>query len=86
MSPHTMSSREFTRNVSAAKRAAVEGPVFITERGHPAFALSQIHDDSRLIGQNAPTLHDVMDGIPGKYSMEFDPPKLAIQLPDASFD
>lgn len=33
MSSHTFSSREFTRDVGAAKRAAASGPVFITDRG-----------------------------------------------------
>jgi hypothetical protein len=39
MSVHTFSSRDFTRDVSSAKRAAAEGPVFITDRGRPAYAL-----------------------------------------------
>ena len=39
MPVHTVSSRDFTRDVSAAKRAAADGPVFITDRGRPAFAL-----------------------------------------------
>ena len=44
---HTFFSREFTRDVSAAKRAAAEGPVFITDRGRPAFALLKIDDYHR---------------------------------------
>jgi hypothetical protein len=39
MPVHTYSSRNFTRDVGAAKRAAADGPVFITDRGRPAFAL-----------------------------------------------
>ncbi|RYH23235.1 MAG: prevent-host-death protein, partial [Alcaligenaceae bacterium] len=42
MSVTTFSSRDFTRDVSAAKRAANDGPVFITDRGQPAFALLKI--------------------------------------------
>ena len=42
MSLFTYSSREFTRDVSAAKRAAEKGPVFITDRGRPAYALLRI--------------------------------------------
>ena len=34
----TMSAREFNREVSAAKRDAVRGPVVITDRGEPACA------------------------------------------------
>jgi PHD/YefM family antitoxin component YafN of YafNO toxin-antitoxin module len=39
MSSLTFSSRDFTRDVSAAKRAAAQGPVIITDRGRPAFTL-----------------------------------------------
>ena len=38
----TYTSREFTRDVAAAKRAAANGPVFITDRGQPASALLNI--------------------------------------------
>lgn len=48
MPVHTFSSRDFTRDVSAAERAAVEGPVFISDRGRPAFALLKIEDYYRL--------------------------------------
>lgn len=44
MSVHTYSSRNFTRDVGAAKRAAQAGPVFITDRGRPTFALLTIED------------------------------------------
>ncbi len=79
MSVHTFSSRDFTRDVSAAKRAAVDGPVFITDRGRPAFALLQIDDYYRIVGKSERTLLDVMDGIPGGDNIEFDPPRANIQ-------
>jgi PHD/YefM family antitoxin component YafN of YafNO toxin-antitoxin module len=53
MSIHTYSSRDFTRDVGTAKRAAAEGPVFITDRGRPAFALLKIEDYYHLAGQQA---------------------------------
>ena len=37
--PTTLTSREFNRNPSAAKRAAEKGPVIITDRGRPRFVL-----------------------------------------------
>ncbi len=40
----TISARDFNRDVSAAKRAAAEGPVVITDRGKPAFVLLTIDD------------------------------------------
>lgn len=86
MPTHTFSSRDFTRDVSAAKRAAVDGPVFITDRGRLAFALLKIDDYYRMAGHNEPSLLAVMDGIPGAESVEFDPPRLDLQIQGASFD
>jgi hypothetical protein len=78
MSIHTFSSRDFTRDVSSAKRAAAEGPVFITDRGRPAFALLSIEDYYRMVGQGEPSLLAVMDGIAGGDGIEFDVPRLDI--------
>ena len=86
MSVHTFSSRDFTRDVSAAKRATAQGPVFITDRGRPAFALLKIEDYYRIAGQGEPTFLSVMDGIPGGENIEFDPPRLDIQIRPAQFD
>ena len=33
----TFSSREFNQDTSGAKKAAAQGPVFITDRGRPAY-------------------------------------------------
>ena len=44
----TMTSREFNQHVSEAKRAAGQGPVFITDRGRPAHVLLSIEDYRRL--------------------------------------
>jgi prevent-host-death family protein len=86
MGIHTFSSRDFTRDVSAAKRATADGPVFITDRGRPAFALLKIDDYYRIAGQSEASLLDVMDGIPGGRGIDFDPPRLNLQLPGASFE
>ena len=86
MSVHTFSSRDFTRDVSAAKRAAANGPVFITDRGRPAFALLQITDYNRLAGKSELSLLDVMDSIASGENIEFDPPKLNLSFKAAEFD
>jgi hypothetical protein len=86
MSVHTFSSRDFTRDVSAAKRAAANGPVFITDRGRPAFALLQIKDYNRMVGKNELSFLDVMDSLPGGSDIEFDPPKANIVFRAAEFD
>jgi len=75
MSIHTFSSRDFTRDVSAAKRAATKGPVFITDRGQPAFALLNIQDYYRIIGQGEKNFLEVMDNIAGG-NFQFNPPRL----------
>lgn len=40
----TMSARDFNRDMSAAKRAADDGPVVITDRGEPAYVLLSFAD------------------------------------------
>jgi len=49
---HTVTSREFGHNVSSAKNLAKEGPLFITDRGEPAFVLINIEEYRRLSGQS----------------------------------
>lgn len=86
MTIHTFSSRDFTRDVSAAKRATMDGPVFITDRGRPAFALLRIDDYYRIADQHKLSLLDVMDGIPGGEAIDFNPPKLNLKINSTSFD
>ena len=86
MAIHTFSSREFTRDVAAAKRAALEGPVFITDRGRPAFALLKMEDYHRLSGKVEESLFDVMNAIPGGEGIEFDPPRMNMVSKEVNFD
>jgi prevent-host-death family protein len=44
----TISSREFNQDTSRAKKAAANGPVFITDRGAPAHVLLTIEEYRRL--------------------------------------
>jgi len=44
----TLSSREFNQDTSRAKKAASEGPVFITDRGKPAHVLLSIEHYHRI--------------------------------------
>ena len=71
---------------SAAKRAADDGPVVITDRGRPAFARLNIDDYHRMVGQSEPTLLAVMDGIAGGVDIEFDPPRLNFQSQTVKLD
>ncbi len=47
----TLSGREFNQDTSRAKKAASNGPVFITDRGKPAHVLLNIAEYQRLTGQ-----------------------------------
>lgn len=46
-----LTSREFNRDVSHAKRAARTEPVLITDRGQPTHVLMSIEDFRRLSGE-----------------------------------
>ena len=48
----TLSSREFNQDTSRAKKAASEGPVFITDRGKPAHVLLSIEEYQRITSQH----------------------------------
>ena len=75
MSITTVSSREFARDLARAKRATRAGPVFVTDRGRPTYALMKIEDYYKLAGDKPRSLLDVMDAIPGG-DFEFEPPPL----------
>lgn len=48
MTVTTMSSREFNQDTGRAKKAAQQGPVFITDRGRPAHVLLSFEQYQRL--------------------------------------
>lgn len=68
----TMSSREFNQDASRAKKAAKEGPVFITDRGQPAHVLLSIEDFRRLTGSEM-TLAEALAQSDAP-DFEFEPP------------
>ena len=70
----TISSREFNQDASGAKKAAAEGPVFITDRGRPAHVLLTIEEYERLAGEQ-PTMVELL-AMPEGGDIEFDPPRL----------
>lgn len=74
----TISSREFNQAASEAKRAANHGPVFITDRGRPAHVLLSIEDYQRLTQQRR-NIADAL-AMPGTADIEFDPPRVNIDI------
>ena len=73
MSITTLSSREFNQDASGAKKAANNGPVFITDRGRPAHVLLSIEDYQKMVGGPA-SIIDLL-ALPGVEDIEFDPPR-----------
>jgi prevent-host-death family protein len=69
----TLTSREFNQDTSGAKKAASEGPVFITDRGKPAHVLLTIEEYERITGKG----RSIVDALsmPGLADIEFDPPR-----------
>jgi prevent-host-death family protein len=59
--------------VSAAKRAANDGPVFITDRGRPAHVLLSIEEYHRLCGGRA-TIGELL-ALPGTDEVDFEAPR-----------
>lgn len=70
----TLSSREFNQDAGRAKKAALNGPVFITDRGKPAHVLLSIEEYLRITGQKL-TVVDLI-AMPTSEDIEFEPPKL----------
>jgi prevent-host-death family protein len=69
----TFTSRQFNRDPSGVKRAALSGPVFITDRDKPSLVVLSIEQYERLTGRE-PSLLDLL--MPGDgHDFEFEPPK-----------
>jgi len=77
MSVTTLSSRELNQDLGRAKKAALQGPVFITDRGKPAHVLLSFEDYQRLTRQHR-CIADAL-AMPGADDIEFDPPKVTIE-------
>jgi prevent-host-death family protein len=80
----TLSSREFNQDTARAKRAAKEGPVFITDRGKPSLVLLTI-EEYRKIANKPQTLADMLY-YPGAGDIEFDPPRSRLLPRPVEFD
>ena len=68
-----LTSREFNQDTSGAKRAASEGPVFITDRGRPAHVLLTIEDYLRLSGGHMSLAEALAQA---GTDFDFDPPRV----------
>ena len=82
MTIRTVSSREFNQDVRGAKRAADDGPVIITDRGEPAYALLNIRDYQKLQGKPR-SLADALALPLDQAEVEFEPTRLDVQFKPA---
>ena len=64
------SSREFNQHVSEAKKASLSGPVFVTDRGKPAYVLLSIDKYKELSGEQENIID--MLSMPGDETIEFE--------------
>ncbi|MDN5870989.1 MAG: type II toxin-antitoxin system Phd/YefM family antitoxin [Nitrococcus sp.] len=71
----TLSSRDFNRDASRAKKAATNGPVFITDRGRPSHVLLTIEEYQRITGSQASIVE--LLAMPGVADIEFEPPRVS---------
>ena len=78
MSITTISSREFNQDVSKAKRAALEGPVFITDRGRTAHVLLTIEEYQRITDKKTSIIE--LLAMPDVAEIDFEPPRLKKNL------
>ena len=74
MSISSVSSRDFNQDIGRAKKAAENGPVFITDRGRPTHVLLSIDEYRRLTGSRT-RIADLL-AMPGIEDVEFDVPVL----------
>ena len=74
----TVSSREFNQDVSRVKRAAVNGPVFITDRGHPSHVLLTIEEYQKITDKKESIVE--LLAMPDADAIDFEPPRLDKEL------
>ncbi|PMS37681.1 prevent-host-death family protein [Trinickia symbiotica] len=80
----TLSSRELNQDVTRAKKATKDGPVFITDRGRPAHVLLSFEEYQKLTQQRR-NIADAL-AMPGIEDIEFDPPRADIKTHPAEFE
>lgn len=70
----TFSSREFNQDVSRAKKASQDGPVFITDRGRAAHVLLTIAEYKKITNKNENIAN--LLAMPDAGQIEFEVPRL----------
>ena len=81
----TISSREFNQSTGAAKSAARNGPVYITDRGRPSHVLLS-YEHYREMADDKPSIVDILCDTPGIGDIDFEIPRLRDVTRPAVFD
>ena len=74
----TVSSREFNQEASKVKRAAANGPVFITDRGQPSHVLLTIEEYQKITDKKESIVE--LLAMPETADIDFQPPRLNKEL------
>ncbi len=77
----TMSSQEFNRQPTSVKRQADQEPVYITERGEPAYVVVSIEEYRRLRGT---TETDLASYLRSDEFDDYDLPSVEVDVPGAA--
>ncbi len=80
-----ISSREFNQGTSAAKRAARDGPVYVTDRGRLSHVLLS-YEDYQELTKGQPRLTDLLSRTPGAGEVDMDTSRLDDPPRSVSFD
>lgn len=81
----SMSSREFNQRTGVAKRAARNGPVYVTDRGRPSHVLLSYEHYRELI-ENRPHFADILCRTSGVGGIDIEFPRLDGMARSAVFD
>ena len=73
-----VTSREFNQDVSKAKRDAMKGPVFITDRGQTAHVLLNVKDYQKITDKNKSIVE--LLAMPEAGDVDFEIPRLNKEL------
>jgi PHD/YefM family antitoxin component YafN of YafNO toxin-antitoxin module len=86
MASTTLSSREFNQKVGYAKKAAKEGPVFITDRGEQTHVLLNAQEYRKITGKER-TLSEILYYPPlAEIDDDFEFPRIDGPFKPAEFD
>ncbi len=80
----TISSREFNQNVNGVKKAALDSPVIITNRGKATHVLLSIGEYEKIAGTQKSLLEHL--AMPETAEIAFTPPKLKSIIQQVDFE